>query len=517
LSLDGVSFPEANRGIGYDYSFRPSGGSGPFSFSTIAGTFPPGLRVERYGGSDGRIAGIPTQAGTFQFTLQISDAETGPLHQTATTQMIMTIDAKLVITTLYLPSGVVNRPYAGTFTAVNGTLPLHWTVDSIPQGVALDSTTGVFSGTPTESFTGITATVSDSSNPPQSYTAGVGWVIYGPLQFTQSDLGSIQIGYFGGLFAIPFTGGWPPVTSTLISGTLPPGMSLVGHFLSGLASQVGHYSIVVQLQDSASPPQTAQANLTFAITPLLPSLANRTLPSGIVGRPYDWGVAARNGLPPFTWSIRSGSLPPGLTLDSTGLIHGTPTAAGTYDFALLVSDSFDPPDTSPSYVTITINAQSLGRNDSIATATPLTNGSFSATISPYSDPSTSEADGDYYRLTANPGSTVSAHVFAERLSPPSPLDPVIEILNSAGTRFATCQDPASAYLSPPLVIDPNPFDYNNPCINDDDLATGTDSSLSFQVPGAAGGAAVTFYLHVLDFRGDARPDMQYQLEIQGAN
>ena len=80
------------------------------------------------------------------------------------------------------------------------------------------------------------------------------------------------------------------------------------------------------------------------------------------------------------------------------------------------------------------------------------------------------------------------------------------------------EDPGAAYLSPPLVIDPNPLDYNNPCINDDDPATGTtDSSLSFQVPGAAGGVAVTFYLHVLDFRGDARPDMQYQLQIQGAN
>src|SRR6185295_1958237 len=111
-------------------------------------------------------------------------------HQTATAQMMITIDAKLVITTLYLPSGVVNRAYAGTFTAVNGTLPLHWTVDSIPEGVALDSTTGAFSGTPTETFTGFTATVSDSSKPPQSYTAGVGWVVYGPLHFTQSDLGS---------------------------------------------------------------------------------------------------------------------------------------------------------------------------------------------------------------------------------------------------------------------------------------------------------------------------------------
>jgi hypothetical protein len=76
----------------------------------------------------------------------------------------------------------------------------------------------------------------------------------------------------------------------------------------------------------------------------------------------------------------------------------------------------------------------------------------------------------------------------------------------------------SAFLKPPIVVDLNPNDYNDACINDDDpITTTTDSDLSFQVPGTTGGSAVTFYVHVVDWRGDARPDMQYQVLISGAN
>jgi predicted enzyme related to lactoylglutathione lyase len=55
-------------------------------------------------------------------------------------------------------------------------------------------------------------------------------------------------------------------------------------------------------------------------------------------------------------------------------------------------------------------------------------------------------------------------------------------------------------------------------MNDDNpMTTTTDSALSFQVAGATGGAAVTFYVHVFDWRGDARPDMKYQIIISGVN
>jgi len=56
--------------------------------------------------------------------------------------------------------------------------------------------------------------------------------------------------------------------------------------------------------------------------------------------------------------------------------------------------------------------------------------------------------------------------------------------------------------------------FTSGCLNDDIDTTTHDSALDVKVPGAAN-ANTTFYLHVLDWRGDARPDMQYYLNVSG--
>ena len=56
--------------------------------------------------------------------------------------------------------------------------------------------------------------------------------------------------------------------------------------------------------------------------------------------PYSQTLAATGGSPPYTWQLRSGNTPGGLTLDpSSGTISGTPTAAGSFTFQVKVSDS----------------------------------------------------------------------------------------------------------------------------------------------------------------------------------
>jgi hypothetical protein len=64
------------------------------------------------------------------------------------------------------------------------------------------------------------------------------------------------------------------------------------------------------------------------------------LPDGSQVFAYSATLQATGGTPPYGWSIISGSLPPGLTLNSsTGVISGTPTGAGTYNFTVQVTDS----------------------------------------------------------------------------------------------------------------------------------------------------------------------------------
>jgi hypothetical protein len=56
-----------------------------------------------------------------------------------------------------------------------------------------------------------------------------------------------------------------------------------------------------------------------------------------VGTGYDQALAATGGNGAYTWSLSAGALPDGLALDpDTGLVSGTPTAAGSWAFSVQV-------------------------------------------------------------------------------------------------------------------------------------------------------------------------------------
>ena len=75
-------------------------------------------------------------------------------------------------------------------------------------------------------------------------------------------------------------------------------------------------------------------NAPLAITTTSP------LPGGQVGAAYEVSFSAQGGVAPYGWQITSGSIPPGLALDSsTGILAGSPTVEGSYSFAVTVADS----------------------------------------------------------------------------------------------------------------------------------------------------------------------------------
>ncbi|MEM2051050.1 MAG: putative Ig domain-containing protein [Thermoproteota archaeon] len=79
------------------------------------------------------------------------------------------------------------------------------------------------------------------------------------------------------------------------------------------------------------------ANLPVsADTPL--TITTESLPDGQVWSSYFAVLTASGGVPPYLWSIQTGSLPPGLSLSNDGYITGTPTAEGTYTFTVKVLD-----------------------------------------------------------------------------------------------------------------------------------------------------------------------------------
>lgn len=161
-----------------------------------------------------------------------------------------------------------------------------------------------------------------------------------PLSITTTSLqqGQTAVAYNASLTA---TGGTAPYMWTLKSGTLPAGLSLsTGGTISGTPTTAGAASITVQVSDSATTPQTATSgNLTLAISGGTLQITSTVATVGTVGTAYNFQLEATGGVPPYTWSTTAGSsLPAGLTVSSSGLVSGTPTAAGTSNPSITVTD-----------------------------------------------------------------------------------------------------------------------------------------------------------------------------------
>jgi hypothetical protein len=152
-------------------------------------------------------------------------------------------------------------------------------------------------------------------------------------------------------------GGVAPYSWALTAGTLPAGLSLSSSgLISGTPTLIGSSSFTVTVTDSEGTPATAIATLSITIQPAL-SVSTSVLPAGTTGSGYSQVLAAAGGVSPYTWSIASGSLPPGLTLGPDGTISGTPSQTGAFSFTVEVEDSEQPsPDTATGSVAITIVA-----------------------------------------------------------------------------------------------------------------------------------------------------------------
>ncbi|MFO0462677.1 MAG: choice-of-anchor D domain-containing protein [Burkholderiales bacterium] len=146
--------------------------------------------------------------------------------------------------------------------------------------------------------------------------------------------GQVGVGFFGGSVASP----------TLLSGLANITQVAGGEFHSvavrndGAVFAWGNNSNL-QLCGTSGGPVSAAINCGFSLAAVAPTITSAAPPNGLQGQPFSYGFIA-TGTGPIAWSIVSGSLPPGLTLNaSSGAISGTPTTLGTYTFTVQATNA----------------------------------------------------------------------------------------------------------------------------------------------------------------------------------
>jgi hypothetical protein len=113
--------------------------------------------------------------------------------------------------------------------------------------------------------------------------------------------------------------------------------------ISGTPTAAGTASFTVQVTDAANNTATKALSIAIAaaVTPV--QITTASVPAGQAGVSYSTMIQATGGTTPYSWSISSGALPAGITLNAgTGSISGTPTASGSFTFTAKVTDSTSP-------------------------------------------------------------------------------------------------------------------------------------------------------------------------------
>ena len=356
LTITTTSLPNGVAGVAYSNSLASSGGTGTISWSVTSGNLPAGLSI---GGST--ISGTPTTAGTFTFTVTATDSSTPP--QTASQQLGITINPKLVITTTSLINGLVSKSYSANLQSSGGVGSINWTVasGSLPAGLSLSSG-GSVSGTPTTTGTSsFTVQAKDSGTPQQSAQQALSISIYAGLTITTTSLpnGTVNSSYSATLQS---AGGSGTVHWSVTTGSLPTGLTLSGATISGTPTTAGTTSFTVSATDSSTPAQTQTQQLSITVSPAL-SITTTSLPAGTVDTAYSENIETSGGTLPITWSVTTGSLPAGLTLignsAGVGVVSGTPTASGSSAFTVTAKDSSTPPVNASQQFTISVSAVPL--------------------------------------------------------------------------------------------------------------------------------------------------------------
>ena len=340
LSLTLSSLPNATVGTPYTATIGVAGGTAPYNCTILAGVLPAGLSL-----SGCVVSGTPTVAGSVTLSVKATDSSS-PV-ETITGPVGLTVLPAATLTLTSPPNATVGTPYSGPIGVTGGTAPYTCTLMSgaLPAGLTLNGCT--VTGTPTTAGSStITVTATDGSNPTNKTTGPVTITVVPSttgLSLTSPPNATVDVPYTG---TIGVSGGTAPYSCSITVGSLPAGLSLASNcVITGTPTTAGTVTVTVHATDSANPVASTTGPVSITVSPIPTLTLTGSLPNATLGVPYTQTLTATGGITPYTYTITAGSLPAGLTLSSSGVISGTPTAVGASSFTVTVTDTETTPQT----------------------------------------------------------------------------------------------------------------------------------------------------------------------------
>jgi hypothetical protein len=345
--------------------------TGTLAQAYTATGLPPGVSVDA---ATGRVSGTPTTAGTFSVDVGAVGAD-GTTGSTMFTWAVRGSANQLVVTSPGARGGVTGSAVSLQVQASDSAAgqTLSYTATGLPQGLVINSSTGLISGTPsTTGLNEVTVTVTDSTGAQGS--AAFSWTLGSPGG--RNTIGAMkplsQFGTAGTAAALQIQAGDSDPTQTLsyLAVNLPPGLSINPStgLISGTLTGAVNADFSVQVTDGtgasaiiALVPWTVTANTVTVTSP-----GNQ---SGPIGTAVQFPVAAADSDPSEVFSYTATGLPPGIYLNpQTGVIAMAPTTAGTYSVTVTATDqagasgsaSFTWTVTAPRYITVPFPGNTTG-------------------------------------------------------------------------------------------------------------------------------------------------------------
>lgn len=261
--------------------------------------------------SNGKISGIPSEAGTFSVDVTASNIS-GSVSQTFPLKIFA--DPLPRILTTELPAAVINVSYDFKLP-MNDSPSSILMAEKIPKGLTLDND-GKIRGVPAEAGDYILDI--KAANEAGQSSAKVA------LKVSSSDLSvapaRLNDGYYGRAYrtAMKLTG--IDATEWKVLGRLPEGLVFADGTFSGTPKETGKFPLTITGGNGAV---SARRVYELSVRGHTPSISTSSLKQGFTGTPYTFTLKASSRTP-VTWSCDT--LPEGLALDpSNGTITGTPT------------------------------------------------------------------------------------------------------------------------------------------------------------------------------------------------